>query len=383
MLRGLAVAALIATVAVPAASAKSAAVKLSVLPLPKAQLGAAAKSLALAHDSGVVSNVTAAYNTTAATPGMIAKLGRVTGYTLDYGDVYGSGTGVVAVQTGADLYKTAADAKKGIAFWKEDDPRKVATLSHFGLQATASTFTVPKLGAARFGALATITISGLSALRSADVQIADGKYVLYAQVSSASASSAKSLATKFAKALEARLHLALLGKLRAAPVKLPAKLQAGAPAGGPDLGTLALTSSDFTGTATVDGSGYSVDVAALSAYAIDFRPAGQFDELTQLIEWYPTAGDATYLAGLEEALLAYVGGGQVTPVDLSSVGDNANGALVQFTSNGSTVYLAVVALSRGQASDIALAAGQSPIQASDVQSLAQTTANHLNAGVTG
>lgn len=383
LFKGLAVAALVAAVVVPAASAKSSAVQLSVLPLPKPALGSAAKSLSLAHDSGVVSNVAAAYNTATATPGQIAKLGRVSGYALDYGDVYGAGAGVVEVQTGADRYKTASDAKKALAFWKKDDAQTAALLSSYGLQATAKAFEAPKLGVARFGSLGTLTISGVAPLASADVQVADGQYILDVQVSAASASSAKSLASKLAKALDARLHLAVKGKLHAKPVKLPAKQKAGAPSGGPDLATLALTASDFTGTATLLSSGYHVDAQALSEYSMNFSPAGQYGAVSQIVEWYPTAGDATFLAGYEEPILASMGSEQSTPVDLSAVGDNAHGTLAQITSGGSTVYLAVVALSRGQADDVAIAASQSPLQASDVQSLAQAMASHLDAGVTG
>jgi hypothetical protein len=48
-----------------------------------------------------------------------------------------------------------------------------------------------------------------------------------------------------------------------------------------------------------------------------------------------------------------------------------------------TVYLTVVALSSGQASDLILAGRGSQIQASDVVNLAQTAATRLNAGLSG
>jgi hypothetical protein len=258
-------------------------------------------------------------------------------------------------------------------------------LSQSGLQATSTSFKAPNLGAARFGSLQTVTVLGLAPLSSSDVQVADGSYVLDVQVSSSSASTAKSLAAKLSKTLDARLHQALAGKLRAKPVKLPAKRTAGPPAGGPDLATLALATSDFTGSATLVSSGYHADPQAISEYEASFAPAGAFGAVNQLIEWYPTSGDATFLASFEEALVtAGLGGaGSATPVDLSSVGDNAHGAVLQLTAGGSTVYLAVVTLARGQATDLAAAASQSQIQVSDVQSLAQAMANHLDAGITG
>ncbi|HZS31645.1 MAG TPA: hypothetical protein VFA37_10335 [Gaiellaceae bacterium] len=390
LVTGLAVAALAVTAVVPAASAKSHAVKshavkLSVLPLPNSAFGSAGRSLPLLPDSGLVSNAAAAGNSVSGTKAKLVKLGRVTGYVLDYGDVYGSGNGVAEVQTGVDRYKTAADAKKGLAFWKSDGAKMVSLLSKLGLQETAATFGAPSLGAARFAFLSTVTVPGLAPLSSSDVEVADGNYVLDVQVSGTSAGTAKSLAAKLMKAFDVRLHQAQAGKLRAKPVKLPAKPKAGAPAGGPDLATLALTTSDFTGSATSAGAGYHVDPAAVSEYKADFAPAGPFDAVSQIIEWYPTAGDATFLANVEAGLIAAgLGGGEnVTPVDLSSAGDNAHGSLLQVTGGGSTIYLALVALSRGQATDFAVAASQSQIQASDVQSLAQAMASRLDAGVSG
>ena len=61
MKKVLLVAALAAAVAlVSAGSASAARVKLSLIPLPKAALGSSAHGLALAHDSGVISNAAAA-----------------------------------------------------------------------------------------------------------------------------------------------------------------------------------------------------------------------------------------------------------------------------------------------------------------------------------
>ena len=75
---------------------------------------------------------------------------------------------------------------------------------------------------------------------------------------------------------------------------------------------------------------------------------------------------------------------QFTPVDLTAVGNNASGGVLSVTQTGQpTNYLALVALSSGQASDLILAGSGSQIQASDVVNLAQTAANRLNAGLSG
>jgi hypothetical protein len=75
------VAALAATVLVPAASAgTSHRVKLALVALPKSALGKSGRSLAVSRDnSGVVSNADASNNSITATASTFRKLGRVTG----------------------------------------------------------------------------------------------------------------------------------------------------------------------------------------------------------------------------------------------------------------------------------------------------------------
>src|SRR5207248_5877700 len=122
--KGLVAAVLVAAVVVPSASAKSATrVKLSVLPLPKSALGSSANGLAISRQSGPFSNEDAAGNSWTGTPRTFKKLGRISGYALVYGHGPSGGSGVTEVFTEVDQYKTAAGAKKGLAFWKKDDPK--------------------------------------------------------------------------------------------------------------------------------------------------------------------------------------------------------------------------------------------------------------------
>ena len=116
---GLLSATLAAAVLVPTASASSPhRVKLPLVPLPKSALGGAGESLALMHDSGVVSNADAANNSTSGTTATFKNLGRVTGYDLTYGDPFTGGTGVTQIASGIEQFKTSAGAKKGLAFWR-------------------------------------------------------------------------------------------------------------------------------------------------------------------------------------------------------------------------------------------------------------------------
>ena len=112
LFRGLIVVAVLAAVAVPAASAKSPAVKLSVLPLPSTALGPA-KSLPLQYDSGVVTNAeAAAYSLGGAKASLFAGFGRFTGYALDYGIDASGGSGVTEVTTEVDKFVQARGARR-------------------------------------------------------------------------------------------------------------------------------------------------------------------------------------------------------------------------------------------------------------------------------
>jgi hypothetical protein len=388
--RGALLAVLVGTVLAPAASAGTTPrVKLSLVPLPKSALGAAARPLALTHDSGVVSNAEAASNSTSATTSTFKNLGRVTGYDLTYGDPFTGGAGVTQIASGIEQYKTSAAAKKGLAFWRKDDAAQVTSLHQYGIGVTLKVVKVPAIGTRRFGYGTTFTFPNLAPIAGVDEQAVDGKYVLDVSVSGGSLSAASNLAAKLLRTLDQRLRLAEKGRLRGKPVKLLPPLKAGPPAGGPDLSTLTLTTSDLTGTATIIDHAYLVDSAALSAYALDMKPAGQFEDLTQEIEWYATANEAIVITSLGQAIVGSEFGAllgvtpTITPVDLSSIGDNAQGEILQFSANGQSAYIGMVGLSRGQASDFVLFASTSPLLASDVQSVAQAAATHLDAGVTG
>jgi hypothetical protein len=367
-------AALAAAVAVPAASAHSSAVKLSVLPLQKAQLGAA-KSLPLQPDSGVISDSAAAgYSFTASSSKALTKLGRITGYGLDYGIGASGGSGATEAATRVEEYKTAADAKKGLAFWKKDDAW-VSHLNQGGFTVSNSAVNVPAIGSSRFGDLASYSSANIVPVANLDEQFTDGRYELEVSVWASTAATAKSTAASLAKKLDARLRQALAGKLHATPVALP-KQHPGAPIGGPDLSGLALQTSDLSGTATVKSNGYFVDSNALSDYGVFMLPAGPFAFLTQDAEWYATANQAAFEADIATAVFAAAGS---SSVDLSSVGDGAQGSDAT-DSNGS---FGEIVFSTGHLAEFINVASQSAVQASDLQNLAQSAANYINSAGLG
>jgi hypothetical protein len=373
--RGLVIAALTAAVVVPAASASRAhRVTLSLVPLPKSAIGSAVHALALAHDSGAVSNASAASHTPDGTAATLKKLGRVNGYALEYGNAFTGATGVTDVHTSIEEYKTSADAKKGLSFWQKEDS-KLGALNQPGFAVTNVVVKVPAVGTKRFAYLTSYGASNIAPLSGIDEQIVDGRYVLDVIVTAGTASTAKALAPKLAKKLDARLRLALEGRLHAKPVKLP-KLKAEPPPGGPDLSTLALRASDLVGPATIDKN-YVVDPAAISDYSVVMLPAGPFDILDQEIEWYPAANEASFFADFENAsALAQPG---TTALDLISLGSGAQGSVTE----RSSISTGLVVFSTGHLAEFVFTAVQGTIGAGDVTGVAQAAANRIGSAGLG
>jgi hypothetical protein len=377
---GLALAALAAAILVPTASAKSTRLKLSLIPLPKGSLGPAARGLTLAQDSGILKN--------SDVPAGFTKLGRITGYLLDYGDPYRGGTGVTAIETDVNKYRTARGAKRGVPLGRKEDVAGVASLKDAGLAFSGKALARPRVGGRSFAFLWTSSVPGVDPVSIVDVQWTEGRFVLQVEVASGSSTTAESLARKLAKRLDKRLRLALAGRLHAKPAKLPPKLKPGPPLGGPSLAALALQTSDLGGPATIEDQSYTVAPPALSEYELDMQPAGPFGDLTQLLDWWPSTNEATFFSTVEvpvvasglSALAGYTP--KVTPVDVSAVGDAAQAEILEFSKNSAApVYFAVVSLSSAQATDLIIAGSESVIQSSDVQNLVQAAAARLDTGL--
>jgi hypothetical protein len=381
LLKGLAAAALVAAVSVPAASAKShPAVKLSIIPLQKSALGSAASSLTISLGSGTQSNQGSS---------KLKKLGRITGYQLIYGNLLNAGSGLDVVQTSVDKYKTAADAKRALPFWKKLTLGQTDGASQLDLTADIKQISVPRIGAGRWGTVVTYSIPNNASLYYVNEEFAHGRYVLDLAIGAGSESFAKAFANKTARALDRRLALAVAGRLHGHPAKLPKPPKAGPPATGPDPSSLVLTASDLP-SSTVEQQGYDWVPVALSTYDVVFQPAGPFDDLLQSVSVMPTPASAAYRAAFSGAFwiasdLIFAGPAytQLTPVDVSSAGDNAQAVIVEILGGGQTVNEAVVTLNTGPAADFLVADSSSAIDPADVQNLAHTAANRLNAGLGG
>jgi len=368
------VAALALAVVVPGAAASSAQrVQLALVPLPKPALGSAAQGLSLAHASGRVSNAEAALRA-GASKAKLTKLGRLNGYVLEYGNAFTGRPGITAIHTGIERYKTAADAKRGLAFWQQQDS-KFATLSNPSFTVTSVPADLPAVGTRQFAYLTSYSASNIAPVSGLDEQFADGRYVLDVIVTAGDASLAQALAPKLAAKLDGRLRLALAGKLHAKPVGLP-KLKAGPPPGGPELSQLRLKASDLAGKATAY-KGYFVDPAAVSDYSVVMEPAGPFDDLYQVIEWYPSVNEATFLADFANA--AVMANSGATALDLSSLGDGARGAVIQSPrlSAGYAVF------NSGHLTELLEVTSKNAIDPNSVTSLAQIAASRIDAAGLG
>ena len=381
-------AALIAAVLLPAsASARSASrIKLALVPLPKSALGAAGRPLPLARDSGVASNAVEASDASGnVTAGQLKRLGRVSGYMLDYGNTFGDAAGIRQIQTEVERYRTVAAARKGLAFWRRQE------LGHASLKKLGIDFSVKKLQLSGIPGphwvyAGTVAIKGLEPIHGIDAELQHGQYLLDVSVSAGSTAAAASVVPRVARAFYRRLQLALAGHLRARPVALPRPLKPGPPPQGPKPAALMLRKTDL-GSSTVVHKGYAspknaLDPNALSVYDLAMAPAGSFALLSQEIVVGAGALEVQYFGAIAmSGVVSALGkAAKAAPVDLVSVGDNARGETFQASVGGHEAYEALVVLSHGAYLDFLVAASPTALTGATVQSLAQTAAKRLDAG---
>ena len=378
---------LVAATLVPAAaSARSASqVQLALVPLPKSALGAAGGSLPLARDSGVTSDAKEASNASGnVTAKTLKRLGRVSGYTLDYGNKFGDGSGIQQIQTEIQQYRTTAEARKGLEFWRRQELDN-AFVRKLGIDLTVKKLGLSSIPGPHWVYAGTFAIKSLPPVHGVDAELQDGKYLLEVTVSASSTAAAAQLVPKLARALHQRLQLGLAGHLHGTPVPLPRSLKPGPPPHGPKPSALALKKADL-GTATIVHQGYlspksALDPNALSVYDSTMAPAGSFALMSQQMIVGASVLEVQYFGAIAmSGVIAGAGKGKTTPVNLSSVGDNAQGLIFQAAANGHKAYEAVAMLSHGAYLDVVLAASTSPLTPSSVQSLAQTAAKRLDAG---
>ncbi len=378
---------LVAAVLVPAAaSARSASqVELALVPLPKSALGAVGRPLPLARDSGVTSNAKEASHASGnVTPKTLTRLGRVSGYMLDYGNEFGDAPGIRQIQTEVEQYRTVAEARKGLEFWRRQELDN-AFVKKLGIDLSVKKLGLSGIPGPHWVYGGTFAIQGLPPVRGIDAELQHGQYLLEVTVSAGSTAAASRLVPGLARAFERRLQLAVSGHLRAKPVALPRPLKPGPPPHGPKPAALVLRKTDLGG-ATIVQKGYvssqsALDPNALSVYDLTMAPAGPFELMSQQMIVGDSALEVEYFGSIAmSGVLAGLGKAKPTSVDLSSVGDNARGVTFQAPVSGHKAYEAVVTLSHGAYLEFLLGASTSAFGGSSVQSLAQAAAKRLDAG---
>jgi hypothetical protein len=359
--------------------------KLALVPLPKAALGPSAASLGLAPDSGVVSNADAANQTNGpATPKTFAKLGRLRGYALDYGNGFVGGNGVRQVQSSVEVYRDADAARAGLAFWRKDETA-LASLRKLGLAVTVSSATVPSVGDEQFGYLGRISIPSTSAVYALDAFFRSGAFVVEVSVSAGSAAAAKAVAPGLARKVADRLSRVLAGKLTGPAVPVPA-VKAGPPPQGPGLASLVLTPADL-GQGTVTHQGYQVDkdLYPVSEFAVTMTPAGNFASLDEEVILMHSTLEAAYTISFMSMAFSQpatftdptVKSVAVHPVAVSA-GDEAHGVIVTIVlKSGKTVDEALVLVRKGAIVTFTTVAAGGTILPSAVTELTMLAAKRL------
>ena len=360
--------------------------ELALVPLPKAALGALAANLTLATDSGPVTNADAADSANgSATAKTFAKLGRLGGYTLDYGNAFVGGVGVREIQTTVEMYGDAAAAGRGLAFWRKDET-KLGALRGVGLNVTNAPLSLPTVGDEHFAYSGRISVTASSPIYGVDEYFRSSAYVVEVSVTAGSAAGATKAAPALARKAAERLGLVLAGKLTGPPVRVPGPVKAGPPPQGPDLATLVLTPADL-GQATVTHKGYQVDkdFDPVSEFDVTMAPAGNFASFDEEVLLMHNSLEAEFTLAALNAVLSRPGsfsdpsfqrvGIHAVPV---SAGDEAHGSVVTIKlKTGKTVDEALVLIRRGSLVALVTAATTARVLPSAVTDLAARAATRL------
>ena len=360
--------------------------KLALVPLPKAALGATGANLALAPDSGPVSNADAAGNANGvATAKTFATLGRLSGYSLDYGNSFVGGSGVRKIQTTVEMYRDAAAAGRGLAFWRKDET-KLGAIRGVGLNVTNTPLTLPAAGDEHFAYSGRMSIATSSPIYGVDEYFRSGAFVVEVSVSAGSAGAAARAAPALARKAEERLGLVLAGKLTGQPVRLPTPVQPGPPPHGPDLATLVLAPADL-GQVTITHQGYQADknLDPVSEYDVTMAPAGNFASLDEELMLLHGPVEAAYTLAVMNAVLSRpdtFSDPSFQSADIHAVpvsaGDEAHGSVVTIKlKTGKTVDEAIVLVRRGGFVALLTAVAGAQILPSAVTDLAALVATRL------
>ncbi len=317
------------------------------------------------------------------------KLGQGDSYSLDYGAAFTGCGCITEIRTSVERFRTAAIAKKRLAFWKRGDEQVLSLDVEPGLVVDVHRFVnAPPVGTRRFAYFTEYRAARARRARVVDERFTDGRYVFQVEVHWGAGASGITVARKLGKKLDRRLHLALAGRLHATPAKLPQPSVPGPPPGGPDLSRLILQPGDLPPAAIGGDGSYFWDPFTPSHYRASYGWAAHralYQSLTQDVEWYTTVNAAAFWSAYQEAWLV-VSDQEGWPRDrtqIRSIRVREGRATIMWFPGGSGSF-AFIALARGHVADgLTVRSNKTQLPASDVEALARAMAARLDAAVSG
>jgi hypothetical protein len=250
---------------------------LAPLVVPRAQLGKAAQDLQVELLSGTTTNARAADDSfdPTDTEATVTRAGRVSGYTLIYGDVgftaLRKGNGLIDVGTSLDIFKSPAKAQ-AYEIKSLRDLRRVQGKNLQGvIVESASAFPVQNLGPGAVG-LRIVQRVGKKRIYGTAVDFQIDKILCEAVLNRADNENVNAQVVAIARKLAGRIIGYAQGSLKAQPVPLPRPLGTAKPgAKAPDLAAMLPTAADLKGKAGVFQQGFLPDDNAIGSYVRDYR----------------------------------------------------------------------------------------------------------------
>jgi len=250
---------------------------LAPLVVPRAQLGKAAQNLQVELLSGTTTNARAADDSfdPTDTEATVTKAGRLSGYTLVYGDVgftaLRKGGGLIDVGTSLDIFKSLAKAQ-AYEVKSLRDLRRVQGMNLQGVVVeSASAFPVRSLGPGAVG-LRIVQRVGKKRIYGTAVDFQIDKILCEAVMNRADNTNVDAQVVAIARKLATRIVSYAQGSLKAQPVPLPRPLGTAKPgAKAPDLSAMVPTTADMKGKAGVFQQAFLPDDNAIGSYVREYR----------------------------------------------------------------------------------------------------------------
>ena len=250
---------------------------LAPLVVPRAQLGKAAQNLQVELLSGTTTNARAADDSfdPTDTEATVTKAGRLSGYTLVYGDVgftaLRKGSGLIDVGTSLDIFKSLAKAQ-AYEVKSLRDLRRVQGMNLQGVVVeSASAFPVRSLGPGAVG-LRIVQRVGKKRIYGTAVDFQIDKILCEAVMNRADNTNVDAQVVAIARKLATRIVSYAQGSLKAQPVPLPRPLGTAKPgAKAPDLSAMVPTTADMKGKAGVFQQAFLPDDNAIGSYIREYR----------------------------------------------------------------------------------------------------------------